>query len=281
MPTFEQHKANGFRIFDSGYTLNDIAFPIESFEYLRKNRLLIANVPKKYGGWGLGSPFDNTALLRILFNVGSHDLSLGRIYEGHVNAILLIDTYGTDNQKQKYFNDAINGQLFGIWNSELPSEILKYSSDRDVLTLHGAKVFCSGSKYVKKPIVTAQGKEGTHMIILDLENYQLEEDLTYWQPVGMKSSVSCRFDFSGKTFNKEQILGQVYDYVCEPYFSGGAARFAAVQLGGAAAAIKSTIDHLKKLNRATAAEQNTRLAKLAMLQQTGEVWLNHIGRNLG
>ncbi len=101
--------------------------------------------------------------------------------------------------------------------------------------------------------------------------------MTYWKPLGMKSSVSCRFDFTGKVFHENQLLGGAYDYVSEPDFTSGAVRFAAVQLGGAEAAIRATATHLKNLNRTGAPEQVARLGRLAVLRETGLVWLKRAG----
>lgn len=102
------------------------------------------------------------------------------------------------------------------------------------------------------------------MIVLDLDEQNLEEDNTYWRPLGMKASVSCRLDFSGMMVDNDQILGRVGDYEREPDFSGGAGRFAAVQLGGAESAIHHTLQHLTHLNRTDCPYQIARLGRLAI-----------------
>ena len=255
-------------------------FPFDGIELLKSLELTTANVPARFGGKGCGGNTGNRDLLQILKKVGSYDLSLGRIYEGHLNALLLIERFGDENQKGRYFEEAVNGKIFGVWNSEIPSEPLRFTGLNGLFELSGAKVFCSGASNIDRPIVTAEGETGTRMIILDMDELKLDEDYTYWRPMGMKSSVSCRFDFSGIAFEQNQMLGDAYDYVNEPDFTSGAARFAAVQLGGAEAAIRATIDHLEKTKRTKAPEQLARLAKLAMLQETGRLWLKHTGDEL-
>jgi alkylation response protein AidB-like acyl-CoA dehydrogenase len=111
------------------------------------------------------------------------------------------------------------------------------------------------------------------MVILHQQENCLEEDYRFWQPLGMKASVSCRFDFTGVGFDRTQMLGKAHDYVKEPDFTGGAVRFAAVQLGGAEAAIRATIGHLQKWKRAGAPDQVRRLGQLSILQETGRLWL--------
>ncbi|HEA21388.1 MAG TPA: acyl-CoA dehydrogenase [Pricia antarctica] len=258
----------------------DGKFPFEGIELLKSLELTTVNVPLRFGGKGLGGNTGNRQVLEVLKEVGSYDLSLGRIYEGHINALLLIERFGDGNQKERYFEEAVNGKIFGVWNSEMPTEPLTFNDLNGVFELSGAKVFCSGASNIDRPIVTAEGEKGTRMVIIDMDELRLNEDYTYWRPMGMKSSVSCRFDFSGVNFDQKQILGGPYDYVNEPDFTSGAARFAAVQLGGAEAAIRATIYHLEKTNRTKAPEQLARLAKLATLQETGRLWLKHTGDEL-
>lgn len=259
------------------YVRDSDIFPSSGIEILRSLGLMGLNVPIEYGGKGLGQGHGNFEILEILKKIGAHDLSLGRIYEGHLNALLLIERYGTLSQKQELFLQAISGKLFGIWNSELPMEPLKYQSSDKGNILEGAKVFCSGATKVHRPIVTAAGAEGTQMVVLHMDEYELHEDMTYWNPMGMKSSISCRFDFTGIKFQDEQVLGGAYDYVNEPDFTSGAVRFAAVQLGGAEAAIRVTVQHLNAMKRTGASEQIARLGRLAILRETGQVWLTKIG----
>ncbi len=262
------------------YIADSDRFPSSGIEQLHVMGLMAINVPSRYGGKGLGQNKGNLRILETLKTIGSHDLSLGRIYEGHLNALLLIDSFGTSKQKQEYFRQALSGRIFGIWNSEFPSEPLGFLPSKDGYELVGAKVFCSGASNIHRPIVTAEGPGGSRMVVLSMDEFDLKEDMTYWRPMGMKASVSCRFDFTGIKFQKNQILGDAYDYVSEPDFTGGAARFAAVQLGGAEAAIRATVQHLDNMDRMGAPKQIARLAKLAMLRKTGNLWLQDTGRKM-
>ncbi len=255
------------------YTTDTENFPKEGIGLLQSLDLMGLNIPTEFGGRGLGGNYGNVELLQTLKKIGAYDLSLGRVYEGHLNALALIGKFGTLAQRETYFLEAFSGKLFGIWNSELPSERLMFKSSGDRFLLEGAKVFCSGASHVHRPIVTAEGTEGSQMLILHLDEYDLHEDFRYWRPLGMKASVSCRFDFTGLRFPEEQLLGGTSDYEGEPDFTGGAVRFAAVQLGGAEAAIRATLRHLKKMGRSQAPEQARRLGQLAILRESGNLWL--------
>ena len=260
--------------FDGDYTHCPEEFPIKGLENLKNLGLLSASILDQKGKL-LGDTENN--ILKLLQNVGSYDLSLGRIFEGHINALLLIDTFGSESQKEQYFDEAEDGYLFGVWNSELPEEAMTYDFNDDNILLRGAKIFCSGARHIHRPIITCKGESGKQMIILHHDHKMLIEDYTYWNPFGMIGSISCRFDFTTIYVDKSQRLGSHNDYDRQPDFTGGAIRFAAVQLGGAQAAIKTTIKHLKKQNRLDNSDQSRRISKMAILIERGNIWLKEGG----
>lgn len=52
----------------------------------------------------LGDPTDSGALmqlLRLLYETGRVDLPLGRLFEGHVDAVQIILRYGTPHQRER------------------------------------------------------------------------------------------------------------------------------------------------------------------------------------
>ena len=97
------------------------AFPIQEFGWLRAAGLLMAALPTALGGAGLHAPAATLPLLRVLQHVGRGNLAVGRIYEGHLNALLLIQQLGSAAQVARYAADARAGRLFGVWNTEDPA----------------------------------------------------------------------------------------------------------------------------------------------------------------
>src|ERR1700748_846642 len=79
-------------------------------------------------------------LLRVLTAIGRGNLSVGRIYEGHVNALLLIREFGTPSQQTSFETCATGGDLFGVWNTDLPDNPLRIENS----VLKGAKNFATG-----------------------------------------------------------------------------------------------------------------------------------------
>ena len=83
-------------------------------------------------------------LLRLLYDVGRSDVPLGRIFEGHVDALQIISRYGSAEQKQRAEAAARDGGAFGVWNADQSGEPLAY----DQAFLTGAKAFASGGAAV-------------------------------------------------------------------------------------------------------------------------------------
>ena len=78
-------------------------FPVKTLEKIFENGLLTAPLPNKFGGVGLGlESGTNYALLRILKHFGRGNLVVGRVYEGHFNALLLINLFGTSEQIERF-----------------------------------------------------------------------------------------------------------------------------------------------------------------------------------
>jgi alkylation response protein AidB-like acyl-CoA dehydrogenase len=91
----------------------DRSFPDRAFEGLRRLGL-VGKPPLQTREMG--------QLLRVLAAIGRGNLSVGRIYEGHVNAFLLIRWFGTPSQRTQLATSATRGALFGVWNTDLPDE---------------------------------------------------------------------------------------------------------------------------------------------------------------
>ena len=72
----------------------DDGFPAEDVADLGRLGLLAAPVPSAEGGAGLGEEQGAGILAEVLRLVGYGSLALGRLYEGHVNALHLVARYG-------------------------------------------------------------------------------------------------------------------------------------------------------------------------------------------
>lgn len=248
------------------------AYPSQEFEWIAKSGLLAVPLGKAWGGMAEAG---SLPLLQLLKHLGRGNLSVGRIYEGHINALQLIQTFGSEDQITRYASDASDHQrLFAVWNTEAADgvQILPLGNGR--YQLQGAKTFASGAGQVKRPLITGRLPDGGwQMMIVPMEQIQVEIDPTWWQPSGMRASASYRINFSGVELTTEDLIGRPNDYRRQPWFSGGAIRFAAVQLGGAEALLNATRAHLQTLKRTEDPYQQARLGEMAIAVESGSLWL--------
>jgi alkylation response protein AidB-like acyl-CoA dehydrogenase len=242
----------------------DGGFPREAFAELARRGLLQAPLA--------AARMD--ALLRLLAEVGRGDLSTGRIFEGHVNARLLVDLYGTDAQRRRF---ARPDCLLGVWNTDLPGQPLRLEGG----VLRGKKSFASGIDGLTHAIVTvdappteAGGRPGRQMLVVPVG--PLAVDRSWWRPVGMRSSGSHVADFTGLAVTPAWHLGRPDDYLAQPWFSAGAVRFLAVQVGGMHALLDTTTAHLRGTGRAGNPYQSHRLAHIGVAVETGYLWLDRV-----
>ncbi|KQS91854.1 acyl-CoA dehydrogenase family protein [Chryseobacterium sp. Leaf394] len=251
-------------------------FPKETLEKLKSAKLLTASVSREFGGQDLGlKPGTNLALLNILKNIGRGNLVMGRVLEGHINAQILISQFGNDRQKKTFAKDAFDGRLFGVWNTQAQDGTSLSKVKKDMYHLTGSKTFATGTDYVSRPIVTAARKDGSwQMCVVPLDELSTSSDSSWWNPMGMKASRSFKMTFFKTQIPKINLLGSAGEYYQQPGFSGGAIRFAAVQLGAAEQLLDETRKYLKSLNRMDDPSQKMRLGQMAIAVESGNQWLN-------
>ena len=252
------------------------AFPTQEFCWLRAAGLLTAALPPALGGAGLQSPAATLPLLRVLQHIGRGNLAVGRVYEGHLNALLLIQQLGAAAQVARYAADARAGRLFGVWNTEDPAEGVRLealASGR--YRLHGAKTFASGAGQLARPLISGALPEGRgwQLFVLPADRQPPVLDRSFWRPLGMRATASFRADLTGLEIGPEDLIGPPDAYYQQPAFSGGAIRFAAVQLGGAEAVFDETRAFLRGLGRTDDPYQRQRLGEMAIAIESGRQWL--------
>ena len=265
----------GLRV-DAAETDREGGFPQHSISLLQEAGLLSAALPAERGGESLGSASGGVELLETLAAIGRGSLVAGRLFEGHVNALQLIDRYGSDDQRLRAAADALGGRLFGVWNTEAADGV-RLTSNGDSHRLSGSKTFASGLGHVARAVVTASVDDGEtrgpQMLVLALDAQPPREDRSFWKPLGMRATASFRAGFEGHRVARGDFLGGVGDYYRQPMFGGGAIRFAAVQLGGAQAIFDETRRFLREHGRASDPYQRARAGEMAWRIESGRLWL--------
>ena len=254
-------------------------FPEDEFALLADSGLLAGPVPRRFGGGGLNGVAGGTlTLLQLLRHVGRGSLPTGRIYEGHVNAHALIEWFGTGEQQARAAADTVRDRrIFGVWNAEEepPGIGLKLIDlDNGRYRMQGGKLFCSGLGRVTRPIIGGRWEGGGwQMCLVPMDEIAARVDHSWWQPLGMESTVSGAIDLTGIELSGDTLLGAPDDYYREPGFNGGAIRFAAVQLGGAEALYDAARAYLQNGRRTDHPSQRIRAAETAMRIESGDGWL--------
>lgn len=251
----------------------DFSYPQAEISELHRLGLMLAPFPRGFGGSEFATGLEGQRLLfPILRLIGSANLSLGRLYEGHVNAIGLVGRYGRPDQLHNLSKRAAEGELLGVWNTDGgdPLRIVSTGSRKRLL---GSKILCSGAGHINLPLVTAKDEAGRLFMVTPRLTRGYRADLTSWTPLGMRASATGTVNFDDIPVETEDIIGEDADYHRQPAFSGGAWRFAAVQLGGMERLLDLLREHLVKTKRGSDPHQSARLAECLMGVETARLWV--------
>jgi alkylation response protein AidB-like acyl-CoA dehydrogenase len=244
------------------------AFPVAGFRRLQSAGLLMAPVPVEFGGFGMHTNGDSQALFRALHLLGYADLSLGRIFEAHVNAIELIRQYGTPRQMEAAALAVQGGDLFALWVTDSPEQGVRLSRE---LTLSGEKWFCSAAGSARQALITAQTEAGNQMLMIGTAGVPITDRGV--KLAGMRAAATGSVDLNGVALHHDALIGAAGDYLREPAFSTGAWRSSAVALGGLAALIDTARDQLCARGRADNPFQRMRFGQSIIAHESGRLWL--------
>ena len=190
----------------SGAAERDAAarFPAGAFAALHAAGLMMAPFPARLGGSGLVEPAAVDALCRVLRLVGGGDLSVGRLYEGHVNAVALVDRYGTPAQLESLAADVRAGAMSGVWNAEgaLPAALERRDGG---WRLAGAKILASGVGAITRPIVPV-ARDGAVVMTMPHLAPGERADLSRWTAQGMRSTATGTVDRSSRAVFDYEVL---------------------------------------------------------------------------
>ena len=246
----------------------DGAYPVSDVATLHESGLLTAVLPVRFGGAGL----TGLSLSEVLRSIGWGSLPLGRLFEGHVNALELVLHFGNDRRVQLVAEKAQAGKLFGVWNTD-DANGLRLIHRHGRSWLEGRKVLASGAGHIERPLVTATDENGRRMIVLPKLGAPDRADVSQWTAHGMRASATGAVDFTGVEIEPIEIVGREGDYERQPWFSAGGWRFAAVHLGGMERLFDLLRRHLQETNRGKDPHQAARLGGAAMALETARLWV--------
>ncbi len=239
------------------------AFPTEDIAALREIGALEVFAGEK------PAPLELMEALRL---VGRAHLSVGRLFEGHINGARLVAWYGDESQRRRLAEDLENGALYGVWNTE-PSPGARIIRGGKGPILAGYKCFASGAGHVHRAVITAVEASGARrMVVVDGAD-TARTDSSGWKVRGMKATLSGFYNLSAIPVTRETLLGEAGDYEREPRFSAGAWRFTAVQLGGAERILGLIRDHLVAASTGVHMVQRARFAGAVAATRSAWLWV--------
>jgi alkylation response protein AidB-like acyl-CoA dehydrogenase len=275
------------------------AFPREDFDDLHAAGLLAPTVPAEHGGLGVGPLHGSSFTLWMMTKqLARADLSLGRCWEGHANSLVLLDGIASDEQKARWFPGVVErGEIWVAWSGEpqapKPGETSRFGTRVERVEggwrLSGNKVFATSAGAARRAIllVHAAGPggarhatapaEGLLLLVCDLADPSVSVDGSWWDPIGMRATVSHLVRFDGTFIPDGDVLGTPGQYLLEGWQTRFIPHYAASFLGAAEAAYEHTREYLVSQRRAEDPYAQHRLARMAIAVETAHLWLRHVG----
>ena len=249
-------------------------FPTATVEKMAKNGFLGIPIPKEYGGQGC-DPLTYAMCVEELSKVCG---TTGVIVSAHTSLCCdPIQTYGTEEQKQKYLVPLAKGEKLGAFGLTEPGagtdaqgQQTKAVLDGDEWVLNGSKCFITNGKEADVYIVIAvTGKiEKRGRVQKEISAFIVEkgtEGFTFGtkeKKMGIRGSATYELIFQDCRIPAENLLGQRGKGfpIAMHTLDGGRIGIAAQALGIAAGALEATINYVKErkqFGRAIGAFQNT------------------------
>ncbi|MEH2317716.1 acyl-CoA dehydrogenase family protein [Nostoc sp.] len=276
---------------------HNASFPKEDFEDLFQAGLNAPVVPTEYGGLGLGHESDIFTLWMITKELAKVDLSLARCWEGHANAQVLLAAMANESQKKRWFEGIVQrGEKWAAWSgepqSQIPGQEASLGTSVQVVDegyiIDGTKVFATSAPEAQWAIllVNTVGPGGarhsngspTSVLLLacDLSDPSISFDDSWWQPIGMRGTVSYLVRFEGTFISKENLIGYPGQYIQQEWQTRFTPQYGAAFLGAAEGAYDYTLGYIKKQEKAHDPYVQHRIAKAAINIDTMHLWLRQV-----
>jgi alkylation response protein AidB-like acyl-CoA dehydrogenase len=243
-------------------------FPAEAFRALGEAGALEASVGAARAGASVAPEWE------LVRRVAAADASVGRILDGHLNAIERLEVAAEPELRERELAGLAGGRrVLGVWGAdpgpgEGPPARLR-DDGAGALTLRGVKTFCSGAGGVEAALVLVGEDGGAPPRLVLVDCADLEIDRAWYRAAGLRASESHRVVFDDAPVLG--VLGEPGELSREPWFSRDAMRTAAGWAGMVdAAAAASTAE----LARARAEEPLAQLAagRIEALAGTVDAW---------
>ena len=277
------------------------SFPAEDFEDLFRAGLHAPVIPIEHGGLGLG-PYrgDVFTLWMMTKEIAKADLSLARCWEGHVNSLVLLDGMADDQQRARWFAGVVErGDKWVAWSGEpqarKPGETLRFGTTvekvRGGYVIEGNKVFSTSAGGAQWAILlvntagpggvrhaTTESLDTQLMMACDLSDPSVEIDSSWWDPIGMRGTVSYLVHFRHTFIPDSDLIGYPGQYLKEGWQTCFIPHYAATFLGAAEAAYEYAFEYVTTQNKTEDPYVQHHMGEMSVNVETAHLWLRHVAR---
>lgn len=275
----------------------DVTFPAADMDDLFTAGLNAPTVPVEHGGLGLG-PLrgDAYSLWMMTRELAKADLSLARCWEGHTNSLVLLDALAVGEQRERWFEGVVSrGEKWVAWSGEpqapKPGEARRFgttvSRTRNGWVVDGTKAFATSSTGADWAILLvnlagpggarhATAGESVLLLGCDLRHPSITVDTSWWDPIGMRATVSHVVHFDQTPIPERWQLGQPGDYVREGWQQAFIPHYAASFLGAAEAAYDYAVRYVEKQDKGADPYVQQRVGSMRVDLDTALLWLSHV-----
>jgi hypothetical protein len=216
-------------------------FPREAFDALAAAGALAATIGAAGEGVSVAPEWD------LLRRVAAADASVGRILDGHLNAVERLEVAADPAVREgELAAVAAGGRLLGVWGADpgpgegAPARLHESAAG---LVLRGAKTFCSGAGGVDAALVMVGSDDAVAPSLVLVEcDERVELDRGWYRAAGLRASESHRVVFHDAPVTA--VLGGPGELARDPWFSRDAMRTAASWAGMVDAAVAAALDEL-------------------------------------
>lgn len=195
-------------------------------------------VRKLASGWPLAAAAPVRDTWSALAALGRADLAVGRLVEGHVDALWILHEAG---------RKPLPGAVYGVWASASGGTGLTATpASNGGWSVNGTMRYCSGAGFVDRALVVIAAPDGKRLVDLDVRAAQvpggsLIRDDDSWPAVGMDVTRSVDIAVRDLGLSAADAVGGPGFYLDRLGFAAGGVGVAAVWLGGAAGVLDGLV----------------------------------------
>jgi alkylation response protein AidB-like acyl-CoA dehydrogenase len=276
------------------------SFPEADFTDLFEAGLLAPTVPRDDGGLGLGPLCgDALGLWLMTKEIAKADLSMARCWEGHANSLVLVDALATAEQRRRWFAGVVDqGEKWVAWSGEpqarKPGEGRAFGTTVERAdggwTVSGTKVFATSATGADWAILVvdpagpggarhaADSGEGLLMLGCRLADPTVSVDGSWWDPVGMRATVSHLVRFDHTFIADDDVIGEPGSYLRDGWQTAFIPHYAASFLGAAEAAYEYALEYLIHQGKGGDPYVQQRVGSMLVNVESAHLWLQYVAR---